>query len=305
MDKKILVPLDGSELAEVALPYAEELALGLGAGIELFRVVTLPVYSEPIGGVYTVEQEIVAKSVAREYLEKVGSRFKEKGVATRLEVICSTAAEGIIDCAANEEIDLVVLATHGHSGITRWAMGSVAYRVIRSTEKPIMLIRAKGQHPVTPGQGLVKKIVVPLDGSTESEAVIPHVSWLAAGLKAQVILFHALAGGYHNITVKGYEDTIYPEQQIASGKAFAEDYLTSIGKQLKEKGLVPTTEVRVGNAAEKIIDFASEVDADMVAMSTHGRSGVSRWIFGSVAEKVLHEGNKPLLLVRSPGARTQ
>jgi nucleotide-binding universal stress UspA family protein len=176
---------------------------------------------------------------------------------------------------------------------------------MRGTEKPVVLIRTKGRHIDAAEGQIVKKILVTLDGSGESEAVMEHVAWLTSGLGVEVILFQALAGGYHTITAKGYEYVIYPEQQMASDKAFAEDYLDRIGKLLKEKGITPGVEVRVGNAADEIIEFASEVGADMVAMSTHGRSGVGRWVFGSVAEKVLHEGNRPLLLVRAPGARTK
>jgi nucleotide-binding universal stress UspA family protein len=303
--KEILVPLDGSELAEVALPYAGELAVKLGTGIKLLRVVTLPVYSEPMGGVYTVEQEVALTSSAQDYLEKVSCSLKAKGITAQPDVRSGTAADEIIEYAAKDEISLIVLATHGHSGVTRWALGSVADKVMRGTEKPAVLVRAKERHPATTEQGILKKILVPLDGSREGEAVIPHVEWFASGLGAEVVLFQALAGGYHTITAKGYEYAIYPEQQVASEKAFAEDYLARVGKQLKEKGITLRVEVRTGNAAEEIIEFAGEVSADMVAMSTHGRSGVRRWVLGSVAEKVLLGGDKPLLLVRSPRAGTK
>jgi nucleotide-binding universal stress UspA family protein len=305
VNKRIIVPLDGSELAEVALPYAEELSIKLDLGIELLRAVTLPVYSEPLGGVYTVEQEVALRAGAKGYLERVGDRLKGKGIAVSTETICSTAAEAIIDYASKDGVELIVLATHGHSGLTRWALGSVADKVIRGTNKPVVLIRAKESHPVTPGQGIIKKIVVPLDGSKESEAVIPCVTWLATGLGAEVVLFQAMAGGFHTITAKGYNYTIYPEQQMASDKAFAEDYLSLVGEQFKDKGITLNSEVRVGDAAEEIIEFADSLEADMVAMSTHGRSGISRWVIGSVAEKVLREGNRPLLLVRAPGARNK
>jgi len=88
------------------------------------------VYIEPVRGVYTVEQEVALRSGTKDYLEKVGSRLKEKGIAVKPETICSTATDGIIDCAAKDEISLVVLATHGHSGITRWALGSVADKAV-------------------------------------------------------------------------------------------------------------------------------------------------------------------------------
>jgi len=305
MNKNILVPLDGSELAEVALPYAEELAVKLGIGIQLLRVVTLPVYSELSGGVYTLEQEVASRSGAKEYLDRVSCNLKAKGITVQSDIKCGTAAEEIIEHTSRDEIGLTVLATHGYSGVTRWAMGSTADRVVRGIEKSVVLIRAKGRHPVKSAERILKKILVPLDGSREGEVVIPHIAWLASGLRAEVVLFQALAGGYHTITAKGYEYAIYPEQQIASDKAFAKDYLSGVGTQLKEKGIKLGVEVRLGHAAEGIIEFADEANADMVAMSTHGRSGVGRWVLGSVAEKVLHEGNKPLLLVRSPGAQTK
>jgi len=150
-----------------------------------------------------------------------------------------------------------------------------------------------------------RTILVPLDGSREGEAVIPYVAWLAFRLKAEVILFQTLVKGYHTLTSSGYEYVIYPEQQMASDKALVKDYLSGVQEILKKEGVTSKIEVKMGHAAEEIIEFTDEVNADMVAMSTHGRSGVGRWVFGSVAEKVLHEGSKPLLLVRSPGARTK
>ncbi|UCB43663.1 MAG: universal stress protein [Dehalococcoidales bacterium] len=308
MDKEILVPLDGSELAEVVLPYAEELAVKLGTGIKLLRVVTLNmynVYTESIEVAYSLEQTVASESSASLYLEKVRDRLKEKGIAVTLDLKRSTAAEGIIDCAAEDEISLVVMATHGHSGVTRWVLGSVANRVIKVIEKPIMLVRAKERHRTAPEQGILKRIVVPLDGSRESEAVIPHVAWLASGLGAEVVLFQVLAGSYHTITTKGYEYTIDREQQIASAEIPAEDYLERIGKQLNENGMTLGLEVKPGNAAEEIIDFANGIGADMIAMSINKRSSVGHWVFGSVGEKVLHRGNKPLLLVKAPGAETK
>ena len=202
--------------------------------------------------------------------------------------------------ADEEDIGLIVMATHGESGVKRWALGSVADKVVRATNRPVALIRAKGVRPDVRKKGILKKALVPLDGSKEAEEIVPYVQELASKLKADVVLFQVIKTPYETINAAGYGSGNYTEQQIASEKAFAEDYLGKIGSQLKQKGVTVTTKVRFGNAAEEIIKLADEMCADVVGMSTHGRSGIGRWVLGSVAGRILHEGTTPLLLVRSP-----
>ncbi|MGD0857474.1 MAG: universal stress protein [Dehalococcoidia bacterium] len=303
MYEKILVPLDGSELAEVALPYAEELAGRLGSEIILIYVSELT--KDP------------GDKKLRSYLQKMveatkdgASKYSNKpGIGPAVEVksiiLSGSPAEKIVEYADNENIGLIVISTHGQSGIKRWALGSVADKVVRATIRPVALIRAKGARPDMRGKGMLNKVLVSLDGSKEGEAIIPYIEELASRLKVKVILLKVLARGYYA------SDTYIPlpDQQIESDKALATAYLNNVGARLKEKGIAITIEerldieIRFGNEAEQIIQFADELHADLLAMTTHGRSGVGRWVFGSVAEKVLHEGNTPLLLVRSPGAR--
>jgi nucleotide-binding universal stress UspA family protein len=145
-----------------------------------------------------------------------------------------------------------------------------------------------------------EKILVPLDGSELAEAALPGVEELGSKLPAEVTLVQVLVQGYHNITAKGYGYVVYPEQQMESDKSTATDYLEKIGSRLQSKGVTVKIEVRYGNPAEQIIRLADEIKADMVAMSTHGRSGVNRLAFGSVAEKVLRGGNTQVLLTRPP-----
>ncbi|MCK4723172.1 MAG: universal stress protein, partial [Dehalococcoidia bacterium] len=156
-----------------------------------------------------------------------------------------------------------------------------ADKVVRATKRPVALIRAKGARPDVREKGILNKALVPLDGSKEGEAVIPYIEELASGLKAEVLLL-----------------------QVGPSKADTEDYLEKVSDRLKSKGITTRFEVRVGDAAGEIIKLADEIDADVVAMSTHGRSGIGRWALGSVAERVLNARNTPLLLVRAPGAST-
>ena len=299
MYEKILVPLDGSELAEVALPYAEELAGRLGSEITLVFVLTPG--SESVPDPYRrLHQYYIEKMVenTKEGAERYVKKPQGKAIKVEPRILVGNPAEEIVEYASKEDIGLIVMATHGRSGISRWALGSVANKVVRATERPVGLIRAKGARPDVRQKGILNKALVPLDGSKEGEAVIPYIEELASRLKAEVVLLQVLSTSYHVITAEGYGYVIYTDQQMESDKAFARDYLEKVGARLKRKGVIVKSEVRLGIAAEEIIKLADEMYADVVAMSTHGRSGVGRWVFGSVADRVLHEGNTPLLLVR-------
>jgi len=128
--------------------------------------------------------------------------------------------------------------------------------------------------------------------------LIPHIEELAAKLKGEVVLLHVVVEPYKVYAgVEGLVQVPYTEEEIKWQKTGAEDYLKRVASRLKNKGITVSSEVRVGSAAEEIIRLADEIHADMVAMSTHGRSGVGRWEYGSVANKVRHAGNTPLLLV--------
>jgi nucleotide-binding universal stress UspA family protein len=298
--ERILVPLDGSELAQIALPYAEKLAGVLGSQIILIYI------SESADDRYHhmhqfyLQQMVEAtKQNAERYLDKrEGRTIKVDSV-----ILVGDPAEEIVDYAGKEDIGLIVMSTHGRSGIKRWAMGSVAEKVLRATKQPMAIIRAKSAQPDMLGErNILSKILVTLDGSKESEAVIPYIEELASKLQAEIILLQVIAPDYHIYAAGGPEYGIYAEQQIESMKKFARDYLEGISARLKQREVVAKPEIMFGTAAEAIINFADQTNASLVAMTTHGRSGVSRWALGSVAEKVLRAGNTPLLLVRTPGA---
>jgi len=300
MYEKILVPLDGSELAEVALPYAEELAGRLGSEVRLLYV------SEPAEASYRRMHQFymqkvaeATKHAAERYAEKPG----EKAIKVESRILVGNPAEEIVDYADKADIGLIVMATHGHSGIKRWALGgSVADKVVRATKQPVAIIRARGARPDVREKGVLNKALVPLDGSKESEAVIPYIEELASKLKVGLILLQVVARAYH--VHEGIE-VPYTEEEVKPLEADAERYLEKVSKALQGKGISTRWEVRVGHEAEEIIEFADEIVADLVAMSTHGQTGISRWAFGSVTDKVLHAGNTPVLLVRTPGAITE
>ena len=292
MFEKILIPMDGSELAELALPYAEEMIGRLGSELTLLHINQGA--EDPYSHIYQAYFEKVADNTRRgieRYLRK------DEGRAVKLDTIILDGhpAEQIIDYTDSQGIDLIIMATHGRSGIRRWTVGSVADKVIRVTKQPVLLIRAGSPRPRVLDRGMLKKVLVPLDSSEISEAIIPYVEELAQRLDLELFLLMVQESKYYIPS----KNAIYPDEYFKSTEEVAKGYLDKVSTQLSLKGISVKSDVLTGAAAEQILVFADQIDADVIAMATHGRSGVSRWALGSVAENVLHEGTLPLLLIRA------
>jgi len=295
MYERILVPLDGSKLAELALPCAEELA-----GVFNSEVVLIGI-CEPEESPYSHMCHLYIEKIA----EVVGNRIKKVSstVIVKPVALDGRPAEGIIDYAEKNDVSLIIMASHGRSGIMSWTLGSVANKVLQRTGTPILLIRAKASHLEAGAQGLFNRILVPLDGSDVGEVVLPHVRQLTEKLESEVILLRVVAPGQHVHTIGGLDYVRFAEQQIESMKAEAKEYLDKVSKRLAgTKGMV-RSEVRVGDTTHEIIKFADEANIRLVTISSHGRSGIRQWISGSVTHKILHAGNTPLLLVKALGVK--
>lgn len=296
MYEKILVPLDGSSLAEIALPYAEELAGTLGSKITLIHVFkSTEEKHQYIHQLYMEKMVDATRQGAERYREKPGT----KSIKVNSVDLVGHIAEQIVDYADNEKASLIVMATHGQSGVRRWLLGSVATKVVMATERPVLLIRAKDTRPEVHEKQKLQKALVPLDGSKESEAVIPYMGELAYKLNAELVLFQVVALTYFVYSIPG-EAVLQPysPEEMETIMTKSRSYLETVGAELRDKGINTRSEVAFGIPAEAIISMADEIQANVVAMSTHAHYGISRWIFGSTAYKVLHAGNTPLLLIR-------
>ncbi|MFO8101373.1 MAG: universal stress protein [Dehalococcoidia bacterium] len=297
MYERILVPLDGSQLAEVALPYARSLAEKPGSAIDVVYVEEFNL-SDALEHLPKPQSNEGApdRYSAEKYLEGVAKKAPE----AKSTVLFGHPAEAIVEYANTEDIGLIVMATHGRSGIRLWALGSVADKVVRASNRPVMLIRARGSHPDIHKRGGFKKILVPLDGSEESERILPYVRELGIELKAELVLFQAIERATHLYLADMVVTHLpYSDEEMEPFKADAENYLEKIKSSLESDGITLSTKVGIGETAEWIIEFADEIDADLVAMATHGRSGIRQWQLGNVAQKVMHAGNTPLMLVKS------
>lgn len=292
MYEKILVPLDGSELAEVAIPYTEELAGALNS-----EIIMLLVSESEEDKLYHIHQSYIEKMV--DDARQRARRRRRKSARVESVHLVGHAAEQIVDYADREKIGMIVMATHGRSGIRRWFVGEVASKVVRATDRPVALIRAKDATSIGSKKRLLRRVLVPLDGSKTSEAIIPDISGLALKLRTEVVLYWVVAYAHFIYAIPGdvVEKPLSPKE-MEKLIAKANEYLETVSAKLKDKGINVRYEVGFGHAAEQIISFADEIRADLVAMSTHGHSGVSRWALGSTTDKVIHAGNTPVLIVR-------
>ncbi len=298
MFKRILVPLDGSELSELALPYAEELAGTFNSEVELVYV------CEPGENEYRHMYHLYVEQMAeqvRSHIKAYHTGEKRPTAIVKPVVLDGDPAAEIIDYAEKNDISLIVIVSHGRSGVMLWVMGSIATRVIQGTSKPVLFIRASIPG-LKVGKGeIFSKILVPLDGSEAGEVTLPYIKEFTSKLKPKVTLLQVVEPGQYVHTVGGLNYVLFSEQRVEAMKAETKQYLEEVKKRLEDTEATIRSEVKTGNAAQEIIKLAGETNTRLVAISTHGRSGVRRWVSGSVAHKVLQAGHTPLLLVRVLG----
>jgi nucleotide-binding universal stress UspA family protein len=309
MIEKIMVPLDGSRLAEQALPLAIGLAARTRARLLLLRVVPQPYEPLIYAGGYVPIAELAERmcAEARDYLAREHARLTEAAASTSEEsagsvivetgVLVGPAGPTIADYAETNEVDLVIMATHGRSGLGRWALGSVADEVRQLCGKPVILVRPSTDEavdltrPVTPA-----RLLVTLDGSTMAESVLPLASEVAQLFDAELLLFRAVVlppvfYGSPDIGVieanlwKGFEDE-------------ARQYLAEIAGRMQAEGHRVRTVLAADAVADSILSAAEHHNVGLIAMTTQGRTGLSRTIFGSVADRVMRASHRPVLLVR-------
>jgi len=304
MYSKILVPLDGSDVAECVLPHVAALATANNPVTVSFLYAVQPLEVITAKPAFKDRIESEARTAAKGYLDHLASKLKYRE-STEAKVVMGRAADAIVDYAKKNKQDLIVMATHGLSGVKRWVRGSIAEKVLQESPVPVWLIRAgspkKGLHK----KGQKIKLLAPLDGSELAEKVLDHVTGLAEQLGKQLVDITLLRVcelffppyTYPPPTPMTWEE--YLDYETKRCKEICQTYLTKVEEKLKKDGLSVRTEVPTGNVAETIIDYASKNDIDLIVIATHGRTGLSRWALGSVADKVLTGATSPIFLVRS------
>ncbi|HEX6436217.1 MAG TPA: universal stress protein [Candidatus Binatia bacterium] len=298
MYTRLLIPLDGSDTAETVLPYGRTLARSLEIPVELLGIVDTSVLDNQVFRDTGDSKTIIAQSIrsSEEYLKRIAKTFPADNVRC---VVETGKPEDVIIEKAGSDATLTAMATHGRSGINRLLMGSVAEKVLRSAINPLILIRAS-EEANSEGLAVLKSVIVPLDGSELAETVLSPVVQLANALKLEVILLRAYQVPMN--TYAGMEDS-YPIDYAKIGGALkdeAQSYLEGKVAELKRNGIEKLSFViSDGSGAGEIIALGRQTPDNLIAMCTHGRSGIKRWVLGSVTEKVVRLCGDPVLIVRA------
>jgi nucleotide-binding universal stress UspA family protein len=292
MFTRILVPLDGSAIAEKALPHARALGRTLEIPITLITVIeTTADFSEKKGDLDTLIESGVRNS--EEYLKKISKTFSGATIQYRVEK--GRVEEAIIAAADNGT--LITMATHGRSGLGRWLLGSITEKVVRGANNPVLVVRAN-EGASSEGEAAPDSIIVPLDGSTLAESVLLYVVELAKAFHARVTLVRSYS---LKQIIFSFEE-FHPDLDGLKGELRWEamSYLDEKVAELKSRGVVDVfCSVTEGDAAETIIEMGKGAPNTLIAMSAHGGSIIKHWVLGSVTEKVLRHANNPVLTIRT------
>lgn len=298
MFTRLLVPLDGSKTAEQVMPWARRFADSFQLPVELLAVVdvgTLLTSVERARRFDKLVEQALRESKA--YLERISGRFV--GSRVRRTVEQGSAAELIIEKAAADKSTLIAMTTHGRSGLNRWLLGSVAEKVLRATANPLLLVRIAHEGKVE-GEAAPKSIVVPLDGSELAETVLPTVTKIAKRLGLEVFLFRACSNPYSAFIGGSGPYAVNVNELMKDIRDEARNYLEAKMAELQKQGVEEISYLlQEGVAADEIVSVASHTPESLIAMSSHGRSGVKRWMLGSVTETVVRHSNSPVLVVRA------
>jgi nucleotide-binding universal stress UspA family protein len=294
MFTRLLVPLDGSPVAEKALPHARALGRILQIPITLITVIeTGADFSKKRSAALdTLIQGAVAKS--EEYLEKISQTFSASAVQYSVEN--GKAEEAIIANAAGDAGTLITMATHGRSGLGRWLLGSITEKVVRGANNPVLAVRGNEEFS-SAGEAALDSIIVSLDGSAVAESVLPYVVELAKAFHARVTLVRSYSLKQIMFSFEDYHPDLDEIKRELGWEATS--YLEEKAAELKSRGLADVfCAATEGDAAETIIE-ASKAPNALIAMSPHSGSVIKHWVLGSVTEKVLRYANSSVLTIRT------
>ncbi len=306
MYSKVIVPLDGSELSEQALPYAQLVASSMSAPIELLEAchiltpAVLDTHTRHVVEVMLSERQ----RRAEEYLAGVRDRLEASGNPASVSTLRGVPADAIVTHATADPRALVVMSTHGRSGTAPWTLGSVTDKVLHAIPNPLLIVRAMVASPATRVE--VKTVLAPLDGSERAELSLPHVAAMAGALGASISLLRITPTteyyrehlDYLPLGSDGKPQRISEQQASADARA-VDEYLSSVKHRLScEHGLEIAIDHRQSlNVAQAIMDGASQ-QPTLVVMASHGLGGAARSAVGSITGRVARHIAAPVLVIR-------
>jgi len=286
MFNRILIPLDGSDLAEQVFPSVIELASAFGSQVIITGV------CDP----GNEEEGQACRLYLYETAKKLKGRLAHPAATMESEALFGRPSEQILRYVETNNIDLIVMSSHGRSGITPWPMGSTVDKIFSKAGIPLIVVKAK-EKPDT--VQLFNRIVVPLDGSDKSHAILPYLKELADRIPCEVFPVRVLEAGKHVRTIGGLNYVRFPEHDIMSTKVALKEYLKDVSSGIASNLSSVHCEVKAGEAAAEILNYCSETGCTLIAMTSHGHHGIEAWALGSVTSKITTVGKYSVFLVPS------
>ena len=286
----LLVPLDGSAYSEKVLPIATLLAKTYNARVTLISVLSMGrgLLTSP-----AIQSKLAAGREEREdYLKGVAERLSQEGIQVTYTVGVGPVAETLNNAAQELDADLLIIRTHGRSGVSRWVLGSVASKILQLSIKPVLTVPLRAEPHLA--EIRFKKILVPLDGSEFAERVLPYVRAIDEVFEAEIILFH-VPGVPEAETYGAVADLV--EELRLQAIAQAREYLEGVAGVLQEDGHRVRVVIAGSEPAAAILEISEKEAVDVIMLATHGRSGLDRVYLGSTAERLTQHARSLLFLV--------
>ena len=295
MFEQILVPLDGSSLAECVLPHVMALAAPSGAVLTLLRVLEqeepdAPGMADPIGWQ-------LAEAEAEAYLQEVANRLGAEGIEAKAVVLTGAPAERVLSFARERDVDLIVLSSHGQSGLSGWNVSSVVQKIILRAPSSVMIVRAYQPVPVADGPALYSRVLLPLDGSQRAEFVLPIAAFVAQASGGTLLLAHVVREPeLPRRTGPSSADLELVQRLVERNRRQATSYLQGLQNRLS---LPVETRLLVSSDVTTALHELVESEAvDLMMLAAHGYSGAPRRAYGSVTTSFIAYGSTPLFIVQ-------
>jgi nucleotide-binding universal stress UspA family protein len=295
----LLVPLDGSSLAECVLPHVLSIAGALDARVTFFQALERPRDTGSLNPIDPLKWQLKKREV-ESYLEGLAQRFKTAGVRTEKVIEDGIPAECIINYANSHQVDLIVLSTHGLSGLSRWNVSSVVQKIILRANKSTLLIRAYETSAPLTARLRYQRLFIGLDCSARAELVIPVAMRLAGHYQASVVLGTVIREpAILSRFPLGEKDLQLVEQITSRNWQEATHYLEQFHSRLAQTGVEIKTNLKIDkNEIAALHNMVAEEQADMVLLVAHGYSCIGRWPYGSVAASFISYGTTSLLIMQ-------
>lgn len=300
MFRKILVPLDGSQLSERALQIAQQILPRTNP--ELFLIHVIDPSTESAAHMHRTYLDGLAdasrQNISQEILKS------QKGIKVIPVLLHGDPATEIIDFAQANQVSLIIMSTRNRTGIRRWALGSVSEKVYRQTMCPCILIGADGDSKAIQPRRPIGRILVPIGRTGDEQKFMSYVDAFDTRIISEVVFLQAVPPiisidkAEYQKAAHEFTESAYVDRLEQSRKEEALKHLSTFIQVIKSKGIATTAVAVIGSTADSILKYAKETNVDLIVLPAEGQSAFGHWILGKLAKTLLREGRTPVFIVK-------